>query len=98
MKRFKMTTQNGTQEFTARQYIDAKYAALPYLNTYGRDVPEEGATFFVEGAQVAIRDYIDACDAKYDDWLTKKMETHNRVRVRYGSSLTCYVWKWIPKT
>ena len=90
---------NGTrQEFTARQDLDARYAVQPYVDAYGFDgVEAAGVRCFVKGDEVSAQDYLEACAQRFDDWYAKKLETHKRVRVLHGTSIACYVWKWVRK-
>jgi hypothetical protein len=57
----------------------------------------EGQRFFLSGAEVAAEAYYAEVKTLCDAWYEQKNETHKLVRVRYGTSFACYVWKWIPR-
>lgn len=95
-KRFAVVHANERTEFTARQYIDAKYFALRFVNAYGYEGCDE-ITFVIDNVKVSAKDFVEACEQSFEDWYDAKCKTHKRVRVLHGSSVACYVWKWVQK-
>jgi hypothetical protein len=98
-KQFTVILPNGTvSEFTARQYMDAMYTVNAYVGAYGYDGTEEaGLECYIKGDMVSSKDFIDACEGNFDMWLAAKKLTHKRIKVLHGSSVACYVYKWIKK-
>ena len=58
---------------------------------------ENGQRFFLSGKEVSALDFYTATREAVDAAWNKKLETHKRVRVLHGSSVGCYVTKWIRK-
>jgi hypothetical protein len=58
---------------------------------------EDEQKFFLSGKEVSASDFFSAVRESTQRALNKKMETHKRVRVLYGSSAGCYVEKWVRK-
>lgn len=86
-KRWSITYANGfTEEFTAAQCHQAKQV-----------VNHPGTKFFFVGKEISAPDWftmvLDACQQAWD----KKNTTHKRVRVLHGSSVACYVEKWVRR-
>lgn len=96
-KMFTVTDANGTREFTARQHTEAHYAVLPYINAYGFTDAAEHVTVRIQGEAASLREFVQACEDAETARIEKKLQTHDYKRVLYGSSVGCYVWKWIPK-
>lgn len=98
-KEYKVVTPNGeVSEFTARNYIDAKYAVLRYVDVYGYDgCTLHGVHTFLKGIEVSVQEFIEACDTGYTAWYEKKLITHKKVRVLHGSSVGCYVNVWVKR-
>jgi len=74
------------QEFTARQCNQAKHI-----------VNHDGTKFFLEGVEVDAIKFFEAVHAACEAGWEKKAETHKRVKVLHGSSVACYVEKWVRK-
>lgn len=53
--------------------------------------------FFLSGKQVSAKEFYTAADDHVEELFSKKLETHKRVRVLYGSSAASYVYKWVPR-
>lgn len=96
-KMFKVSASNETREFTARQAVDARYAVLPYVDAYGLEEAAKLVSVSLQGEAVTLSEFLQACEDAETARTEDKLKTHDYKRVRYGSSLTCYVWKWIPK-
>lgn len=85
-KRFATTYSNGhTVESSSA------HEAANWINH------DEAQTFSVSGAPVSAIDFYAAARAAVQVALDKKLETHKRVRVLYGSSAASYVYKWVRK-
>lgn len=58
---------------------------------------DDAQKFFLSGKPVSVEEFfaaaLESIQAKWD----KKLETHKRVRVLHGSSVACYVEKWVQK-
>lgn len=86
----------AAQTFTARQYLDAKYAALPYVNAVGFDgAADAGLVCLLHGAECTPAEFIEACDDRHAAWFDNFSKTHKKVRVLHGSSAGNYVTKWV---
>lgn len=98
-KMFKIITNSETSEFSARQFTEAGAYIQRLIGYCGIDKigQEFGVKTFLKDVEVSVEDFVEATNLGYENWLTKKNETHKRVRVLYGSSVACYVWVWIKK-
>jgi hypothetical protein len=98
-KQFKIVTQSDeVQEFTAKQYIDAYYAAIRWVDVYGNDgCASHGVHTFLKDVEVPMTEYIEACESGFDVWYEKKLITHKKIRVLHGSSVGCYVYIWVKR-
>jgi len=95
-KLFKITTDQGTWQFTAAQYLDARYLLLPYVHAYGVEDAQQHVQCALYGEAATPAEFLQACDDMQAAWVERKSLTHVYRRVLYGSS-SSYVWKWIPK-
>jgi hypothetical protein len=57
----------------------------------------DGQTFSLSGKDVDAVPFFAAVDKAIADAWTKKEQTHKRVRTLHGSSVACYVEKWVKK-
>ena len=86
-KTYAIELANGSRfEFTSKQC----HEAFQYTRY-------EGSRYYLKGDEVEAADFIEAVQTGCDSWQAKKEETHKRIRVLYGSSVGCYVWKWVRK-
>jgi hypothetical protein len=58
---------------------------------------DEEQKFFLSGKPVTSADFYAAIQLARDAAFDKKNKTHKQVRVLHGSSVACYVTKWIPR-
>ena len=58
---------------------------------------DDAQTFRLAGKPVDASEFFKAVDLAREAAWDKKCETHKRVRVLYGSSVACYVEKWVRK-
>jgi len=73
-------------EFTASQCHQAKQ-----VSNY------DGTRFFLADAEVTGEVWFAAVHAAIDAAWDKKNQTHKRVRVLHGTSVACYVEKWVRR-
>jgi hypothetical protein len=52
--------------------------------------------FFLAGVEVTPEAFYSEARALIEAWNERKGSTHRLVRVRHGSSVLSFVWKWIP--
>lgn len=55
----------------------------------------DGTKYFIKNKEVSRIDYINESAALHSQWFENKCKTHKQVRVLYGSSVACYVTKWV---
>jgi len=101
-KQFKIITpsSNGMseQEFSKSQWNCASNIIDLWVSAYGyTEATNLGVRVFLKGEEVSIEEFVAAVNQGYTDWITKKMETHKRIRVLHGSSVANYVWIWVKK-
>jgi hypothetical protein len=56
---------------------------------------DDAQAFFLSGKAVTAQEFYAAAQQALDAKLTKKEQTHKKVRVLYGSSAGSYVYKWV---
>ena len=86
MKRYATTYSNGHTVETS-----SAHEAHSFVNMDGAQ------RFFLAGEQVSAVEFFAAAGAATQAAWDKKAETHKRVRSLYGSSIGCYVEKWVRK-
>ena len=85
MKRYATIYSNG---HTAQTSL--AYEANNILNF------DDAQAFFLSGKPVTAAEFYTAAQQAIDAKLAKKEQTHKKVRVLHGSSVGCYVYKWVP--
>lgn len=58
---------------------------------------DDAQKFFLSGKPASVEEFFAAARESIQAKWDKKLETHKRVRVLYGSSVACYVEKWVQK-
>jgi hypothetical protein len=84
MALYATTYSNGHTAETSRAH-----EALNFQNF------DAAQAFFLSGKPVTAQAFYAAVKKSLDAALAKKELTHKKVRVLYGSSVGCYVYKWI---
>lgn len=68
-----------------------------YCEALNMPMQEDGQRFFLSGKEVSFSDFSAVAYDAAVNAFNKKSETHKRVRVLHGSSVACYVEKWVRK-
>ena len=84
-KRYATSYSNGHTAETSRAH-----EAINFQNF------DDAQAFFLSGKPVTAQAFYATAQQSLDAVLAKKELTHKKVRVLYGSSAGCYVYKWIP--
>ncbi len=83
-KRYATTYSNGHTSETS-----SAHEAVNFVNH------DDQQTFALAGKPVSAAEFFAAARAGVQSAWDKKAETHKRVRVLHGSSVACYVEKWV---
>jgi hypothetical protein len=87
MAHFKIVLPNGSvSEWKKSDYRDAFFQV-----GYARD----GDKFFLKNKEVTRELFNKECENLCDAWYERKCKTYKEVRVLHGSSVACYVTKWV---
>jgi hypothetical protein len=57
---------------------------------------DDAQAFFLSGKPVTAQEFYATARQALDAKLAKKEQTHKKVRKLHGSSVGCYVYKWVP--
>lgn len=86
MKKYGTVYSSGYTEATS-----SPHEAANWVNR------EEEQTWWLAGKQVSVADFFAAARAAVEAAWEKKNQTHKRVSVLHGSSVACYVQKWVRR-
>lgn len=86
MKRYATTYSNGHTEESSQWTWASQWHKY-----------DDQQQFFLSGKPVASEVFFEAIQQARQAAFDKKNKTHKQVRVLYGSSVACYVTKWIPR-
>ena len=85
MKRYATTYSNG---HTAQTSLAHEASNIQNF--------DDAQAFFLSGKPVTAQEFYAAAQQAINAKLAKKEQTHKKVRVLHGSSVGCYVYKWVP--
>jgi len=86
MKRYATTYSNGHTDETSQWTWASQWQNY-----------DDEQKFFLSGKPVTAVEFYAAVQQARDSAFDKKNETHKQVRALYGSSVACYVTKWVPR-
>lgn len=89
MAHFKIKYPNGMiVEWKKSDHYEA-------TNAYACGNAPEGTKFYLKGVEVTSATYATESENLHKQWYERKCKTHKEVRVLHGSSVACYVTKWV---
>lgn len=86
-KRYSTTYSNGFTQETSNAHEAQNFHFL-----------EDAQIWRLAGKQVTYTVFFAAVQEAIDAAWEKKNQTHKQVRVLHGSSVACYVTKWVRRT